>query len=279
MMLIKFLSAVFVTVFGWMWRSREAACPTVSDGRAVMDVTKLKSGDRVVFANPKAGYDHDIAAARAAGLKVGQEYTVVQVDLGDWMCRLRLDGMSVTFNSVQFDYIHTAARPEKPTDHRTADWIHEMTIHQAAVKAEVDRFLDAGTPGTRIIHGPRSSGKTHLAHLIHRERGGIVVVRSANAAADFRQNHMHMFGWRPHVVTAADPGKMRGKVGAVVLDIDRKQYHAIQRDMVNNKVIYLHECSKIRDSLWTTSRDHGSGSIVCASDRRSCGPDNPCNLA
>lgn len=264
MRLIKFLSAIFTTVFGWMWKTGDkkerviGKLLSTSEGRhklaaamveprrcggleyepfADLDVTKIRSGDKVVFANPQSGHNHDIATAKAARLKVGREYTVTEVDLGDFACRLRLEGWrgsrwSYWFNSVQF---------KSPAG---------LTLNQAAVKAEVDAFLDGGAPGTRIIHGPRRSGKTHLAHVIHRERGGLVVCRSHNVAEVFRQNHRLMFGKDANVATGGDK-LMSTSNAVVVMDIDRKQYHEIRPYAAggNNRVIYLHECSRIRDSL------------------------------
>lgn len=275
------LSAVFAGAFGWMWRKRRivgkelvisrllstpegrqrlAAAmsePRRRAGRQPLDVTRLKSGDGVVFTYPDAGYSHDIAAARDAGLKVGREYTVTKVDLGDWCCRIRLDGWICDFNSVQFDSPAEAGEDGG------------LTAHQAVVKAEVDRFLDAPDLGTRIIHGPRRSGKTHLAHVIHHERGGIVVVRSADAAKDFRWDHRRMFGKDADadvVTPAVMADRFRGtrRATLVVMDIDRKQYHEIRRGAANNRVIYLHECDRIKDTLWTTSRERGGRDIVCA---------------
>lgn len=122
-----------------------------------------------------------------------------------------------------------------------------LTVAQAVVKAEVDRFLDGCRRGSRIIHGPQRSGKTHLAHVIHRERGGIVAVRSDAAAAEFRRNHRRMFGEDANVVTAERlPLAVRGTAAAAaVMDVSGRQYHAVRRAMAvnNNKVVYLHECT------------------------------------
>lgn len=139
-----------------------------------------------------------------------------------------------------------------------------LTTAQAVVKAEMDRFLDGDRTGARIIHGPRRSGKTHLAHMIHRERGGIVAVRSAAAAEEFRRNHRRMFGEDANVVTAERlPLAVRGIAAAVVMDVSRRQYHATRREAaVNNKVVYLHECGRVRDGLWTTSREGGGRDII-----------------
>ncbi len=140
-----------------------------------------------------------------------------------------------------------------------------LTTPQAVVKSEIDRFLDGDRKGVRIIHGPRRSGKTHLAHVIHMERGGLVVTRSRASADDFRRNHRRMFGEDPNVVTADRlPDAVCGISDAtIVMDIDRRQYHAVGREAaIGNRVVYLHECDRVRGGLWTTSREHGGRNIL-----------------
>lgn len=137
MRLVKFLSAVLSVIIGWVRvRSKQERIElhemidkllATPEGRQKLaaamveprrcggltyrckrnatrlDVTKVRPGDKVVFGHPQAGRDHDIAAAKSAGLKVGREYTVRGVDLGDWTCSLRLSGCNRDFNAVQFD--------------------------------------------------------------------------------------------------------------------------------------------------------------------------------
>ncbi len=68
-----------------------------------LDPSKVKPGDTVVFANPNSGWPWQVTEAKVAGLEVGQEYPVAQVDLGAFSCLLRLAGMGCWFNAVQFD--------------------------------------------------------------------------------------------------------------------------------------------------------------------------------
>ncbi len=89
MRLVKFLSAVFAATLGRIWTRKATGEELVVDkllstpeGRrklasamveprrrgleysSELDVTEIRAGDRVVFANPQSGWDHDIAAAR-----------------------------------------------------------------------------------------------------------------------------------------------------------------------------------------------------------------------
>lgn len=306
MRLVKFLSAVLSVVIGWIrvrskqeriidrllatpeGRQKLAAamveprrCGGLTyrcRGNATrLDVTKVRPGDRVVFANPQAGRDHDIAAAKSAGLKVGHEYTVRGVDLGDWTCSLRLSGYSADFNAVQFDsssghipLFEMGSNPKiRVSDLRAAGLPIGLLPHQVAAKAEVDKFLGGrpGTGTTRIIHGPRCSGKTHLAHMIHKERGGVIVVRSPNAVADFRRSHKRMFATTANVVTVARVTRSGFCWGnaTVVLDVDEEQYRTILPYVLpSNKVVYLHECN-YPGGGWRVS---GCGRWLCKSPER-----------
>lgn len=130
----------------------------------------------------------------------------------------------------------------------------KLTTAQAIVKAEVYGFLNSNM--TCIVNGPRRSGKTHLAHMIHRERGGIVVTRSHGAACDFRRNHRRMFGEDGNVVTVEGlHHAVRGLRGAtVVMDVSGSQYRANRHVAATNRVVRLRECNRV-GWVWTMSRD------------------------
>lgn len=92
-----------------------------------------------------------------------------------------------------------------------------LTPRQAAAKARADSALDAGA--SVEIWLPRRRGSTHLAHVIHGERGGVVVTRDGAAARRFADDHMRMFGERATVLPAtAAPSLLRGMRGPVVVD-------------------------------------------------------------
>jgi hypothetical protein len=57
---------------------------------------------KVVF-TLSGGGDSDKWAAERAGLKVGQEYGVESIEVGDWYSYLRLKGFDGTFNEAMFE--------------------------------------------------------------------------------------------------------------------------------------------------------------------------------
>lgn len=68
-----------------------------------MTVVESKIGDKVKFADPNAGYDSDISFAKKAGLVVGKTYILSDIVVHDCHTELCLQGLSGSFNSVQFE--------------------------------------------------------------------------------------------------------------------------------------------------------------------------------
>jgi hypothetical protein len=93
-----------------------------------------------------------------------------------------------------------------------------LTLRQAAAKVTIDAALDGGATDVDVWL-PRRGGSTHLAHVVHSERGGVVVTRSRREAARFADDHMHMFGRRA-VVGVAEPQMTlsRGGRSPVIID-------------------------------------------------------------
>jgi len=97
-------------------------------------------------------------------------------------------------------------RPRQPYD---------LTPRQAMAKAKIDAALDAGA--SVDVWLPQRGGSTHLAHVIHSERGGVVATRSSSAARRFADDHMRMFGKRAIVDTGFRTA-LRGRRGPVIID-------------------------------------------------------------
>jgi len=101
---------------------------------------------------------------------------------------------------------HRGPRRRKP---------HDLTPRQAMAKARIDAALDAGE--SVDVWLPQRGGSTHLAHVVHSERGGVVVTRSSAAARLFAADHARMFGKRA-AVGARCPTALRGMRGPVIID-------------------------------------------------------------
>lgn len=107
--------------------------------------------------------------------------------------------------------------PAVPSLPRPAPNPHGLTPLQLRAKAEIDTALNARR--TANIRLPRHSGATYLAHVIHEERGGVVVSPNREAARRFEEEHMRMFGKHPDSTTAARaPHQLCGRRGPVVFD-------------------------------------------------------------
>lgn len=91
-----------------------------------------------------------------------------------------------------------------------------MTPLQLRAKAEIDEVLDSGRVAD--IRLPRRAGATYLAHIVHKERGGVVVSLNPAHARRFRDEHMRMFGEQPDVIADAAALLLRGKRGPVIID-------------------------------------------------------------
>jgi hypothetical protein len=94
----------------------------------------------------------------------------------------------------------------------------DLTPRQATAKATIDAALDGGALVDVDVWLPRRGGSTHLAHVVHSERGGVVVTRSRREAARFSDDHMRMFGRRAVVGGATEPWMSRGGRGPVIID-------------------------------------------------------------
>jgi len=91
-----------------------------------------------------------------------------------------------------------------------------LTPPQLQAKAEIDKALDAG--GVADIRLPRRGGSTYLAHIIHKERGGVVAVHDTMTARRFTDEHYRMFGERPDVIATTATHRLHGRPGPVIAD-------------------------------------------------------------
>ena len=92
---------------------------------------------------------------------------------------------------------------------------YNLTPRQAMAKAEIDAALDAGE--SIDVWLPQRGGSTHLAHVVHNERGGVVVTRSSAAARQFADDHARVFG-KMAAVGAQRPAALHGMRGPVIID-------------------------------------------------------------
>ena len=71
----------------------------------IVSVEECIAGDEIKFTNPSAGYSHQVAVSKEAGLVVGQIYVVSKIEVGDYHTDVWLEsrrGPIGPFNSVQF---------------------------------------------------------------------------------------------------------------------------------------------------------------------------------
>jgi hypothetical protein len=68
----------------------------------ILSVEESAVGDRIRFTNPDAGWYHDIATSKEAGLIVGQVYVISKIEVHSWHTKVWLENFGGPFNSVQF---------------------------------------------------------------------------------------------------------------------------------------------------------------------------------
>jgi len=128
---------------------------------------------------------------------------------------MALSGLVAAMRSRPSRAARNEAVPPPPT--KPAPNPHGLTPLQLRAKAEIDVAVD--TRKTANIRLPRRSGATYLAHVIHEERGGVVVLPDQRASRQFEEDHMRMFGKHPASTTAAKaPHQLCGRGGPVVFD-------------------------------------------------------------
>jgi len=100
--------------------------------------------------------------------------------------------------------------------HAEPDAARGLSPLQAEAKSRIDRALDAGRIAN--IYLPRRSGATHLAHVVHRERGGVVVLPHSHRAKEFQRDHFRMFGERANVACGHPDRATMGTDGPLIMD-------------------------------------------------------------
>ena len=100
--------------------------------------------------------------------------------------------------------------------HAGPDAARGLSSLQTEAKSRIDRALDAGRSVN--IYLPRRSGATHLAHVVHRERGGVVVLPHSRRAKEFQRDHFRMFGERANVACGHPDRATMGTDGPLIMD-------------------------------------------------------------